>query len=409
MSEKSYAFLSALIPNEKKGEIEKYSRGNMQDAADALQWHLYNGLCVNLNAPIQLLNVLPVGSFPQYYKKPFINSFDFATEYCKNNKNIGFCNIKLIRRYIQQEKVYRVLKYWCKKNKGKKVLFVYTISEMFVTPIRKIKMKYPDIVVCAIIADLPDMTCLKEKKSLVHRFQEKKYAKQSYKGIGCIDSFVLLTKYMADYMKLDKPYCVVEGISTYLNESKNIENNNEEKIIMYTGTLHKRFGILNLLEAFQNISKQEYRLIICGTGDSEERIKTAAKEDKRIFFKGQLSRNEVLKLQQEATVLVNPRQNDEEFTKYSFPSKNLEYLSSGIPLVAYKLDGIPDDYDDYIYYVNGNSIDDLKNKLIEVCEMDIDVRKQKAKEAQQYVWDEKNEIKQTKIIVDMLKRGSMNG
>ena len=38
---------------------------------------------------------------------------------------------------------------------------------------------------------------------------------------------------------------------------------------------------------------------------------------------------------------VNPRQNNEEFTKYSFPSKTMEYLASGVPVVAYKLDGIP--------------------------------------------------------------------
>ena len=33
--------------------------------------------------------------------------------------------------------------------------------------------------------------------------------------------------------------------------------------------------------------------------------------------------NEIL---QQADVLVNPRQNDDEYTKYSFPSKNIEYL-----------------------------------------------------------------------------------
>lgn len=66
---------------------------------------------------------------------------------------------------------------------------------------------------------------------------------------------------------------------------------------------------------------------------------------------------------------MNPRQNNEEFTKYSFPSKTMEYLSSGIPVVAYKLDGIPDEYDQYIQYVADDSIESLKKKLVEVCEM----------------------------------------
>lgn len=43
-----------------------------------------------------------------------------------------------------------------------------------------------------------------------------------------------------------------------------------------------------------------------------------------------------------ADVLVNPRQNDDEYTKYSFPSKNIEYLMTGNAVMAYMLDGIPE-------------------------------------------------------------------
>lgn len=59
--------------------------------------------------------------------------------------------------------------------------------------------------------------------------------------------------------------------------------------------------------------------MICGIGDSEKAIREAAEKDFRISFLGQLPRSEVLEWQKQATVLVNPRQNNEEFTKYSFP------------------------------------------------------------------------------------------
>ena len=157
------------------------------------------------------------------------------------------------------------------------------------------------------------------------------------------------------------------------------------------------------------IEGSEYRLIICGIGDSEKEIEAASVLDRRIEYKGLLSRTEILKVQKTATVLVNPRQNNEEFTKYSFPSKNLEYLSSGKPLIAYKLDGIPDDYDDYIYYVPDNSIKTLQQTLVYVCTMNAAERSDKALKAQRFVWEEKNEIKQTKKIIDFLrKRGILN-
>jgi glycosyltransferase involved in cell wall biosynthesis len=157
------------------------------------------------------------------------------------------------------------------------------------------------------------------------------------------------------------------------------------------------------VNAFKLIQDKNYRLILCGIGDSESEIKAAIMEDNRICYLGQLSRSEVLQLQTQSTVVVNPRQNIEEFTKYSFPSKNLEYLSSGVPLVAYKLDGIPDEYDKYIFYVEDNSIEALRNKLIVVCAMSEIDRNIYSKAVQLFV-EEKNEINQTNKIVELLKK-----
>jgi hypothetical protein len=52
----NYAFVSMLIPHGMESELYNISEKNMQDAANALQWHLYNGLCQNLNTNILLIN-----------------------------------------------------------------------------------------------------------------------------------------------------------------------------------------------------------------------------------------------------------------------------------------------------------------------------------------------------------------
>ena len=49
-----YAFLSLLIPDELKEEYKSLSRNNMQDAANALQWHIYNGICENLQTEVRI-------------------------------------------------------------------------------------------------------------------------------------------------------------------------------------------------------------------------------------------------------------------------------------------------------------------------------------------------------------------
>ncbi|MBR4949349.1 MAG: glycosyltransferase [Clostridia bacterium] len=395
-----YGFLSTLIPASMDEKVRTLSSNNMQDAANAFQWHLYNGFCKNLCEKVELINILPIGSFPQYYKEPFIKEGVFATDYSDDNINVGFCNIKFLRKFLQPTKIYKALLRWYKKSDDEKTLFVYTVSSPFMKAVEKLKKNFPNVKVCAIIADLPDMTSLSSKKSMTQKLFEKFLASDSYSRIDCIDYFVLLTKHMADYMGIKKPFCVVEGISTHID---NIAfEKSDTKNILYTGTLHKRFGIMNLVSAFKMIDNEDYRLIICGIGDSKDEIMEEAKKDSRIIYKGQLPREEILKLQQRASCLVNPRQANEEFTKYSFPSKNLEYLSTGIPVVAYKLPGIPDEYDDYIFYVKDNSVEILKDKLLEVCRNETSA-KEKAEKAKDFVLNNKNEVTQTKIILDMLR------
>ena len=218
--------------------------------------------------------------------------------------------------------------------------------------------------------------------------------------IGQVQGIQLLSKgtvwHLGHYLHIKKPYCVVEGIASKTQQIERKENS--EKTILYTGTLHQKFGVMNLVNAFSQIEDPDYRLVICGIGDSEQAIKDAVKDDSRITFLGQLPRNEVIEWQKKATVLVNPRQNNEEFTKYSFPSKTMEYLSSGIPVVAYKLDGIPDEYDQYIQYVADDSIESLKKKLVEVCEMTREERQELGNIGRNFVLMKKNSTIQVRKI-----------
>lgn len=397
-----YAFLTCLIPKHLAQVVQKRSRHSMQDAANALQWNIYEGLCQNLDVPPKLLNVLPVSSFPQYYSRAFIHGQAFHAGNAVVNQNIGFCNIKLLRKYHQPCKIYKALIAWCKENNDCKTLFVYTVSASFMKAIAKMKVKFPNVCVVAIVADLPDMSSLSSRKTILRKVFEKRMANVSYSNIDAVDNFVLLTAQMADYMKITKPFCVMEGIAAPSSNVTAIQTEQSEKIVLYTGTLHRKFGVLNLLEAFKCIKDEKYRLWICGVGDSEKEIERAAKEDLRIVYKGRLPREEVLRLQSMATVLVNPRQNNEEFTKYSFPSKTMEYLASGVPVIAYKLDGIPDEYDSHINYVVDDSAEALAQKIVYLCEMPMHERREIGRKGQCFVLDNKNAVVQIKRVLEFL-------
>ncbi len=400
MNKKNYLFLSSLIPDVQFQEVQALAKKNMQDAANELQWKIYKGLCENLKEQIKIINKLPIGSFPQYYKKLFVKEKIFNTHNCSGNVSISFCNLKFFRNFFIRKKIYKKIKNWCEQRQGEKIIFIYTLSYGFVWAIEKIKHEKKDVKLCCIIADLPNMISLSSQKSLVKRLFIKNNSNKILNKIWCVDYFVFLSKHMVEYLQINKPYCVMEGISSENNYT--VEYNPQRKVILYTGTLHKKFGVINLLDAFSLIRGEDFELIICGIGDSENEILRAAEKDNRIKFKGQLIHDEVLQLQKKATVLINPRQNNEEFTKYSFPSKNLEYLSSGVPLIAYKLDGIPDEYDDYIIYPDSNSIEDLAKCIENICNLNEEERRQIGTKAKKFVSENKNYIVQTKKIIDLI-------
>lgn len=399
--EREYVFLSLMIPQQLAAKVKENSTNTMADAANALEHNLMQGFAANLLTAPKIVNVLPIGSYPQYYKKPFIKESTFSLCGRVDHINLGFCNIKLIRNDCIERSVYRYLNNYCQKKNGEIILCIYSASAGFLSAAEKLKKKYPNIVICDVIADLPGMTNLSSQKSSLLRWFIDYKAKKSMSGLDSIDCFVFLTKQMAEYLHITKPFCVVEGIATETTELKRTELS-DKKIILYTGTLHQKFGVMNLVKAFQQIDDPGYRLVICGIGDSAEVIRKTAENDSRISFLGQLSRDEVLEWQKKATVLVNPRQNNEDFTKYSFPSKTMEYLSSGIPVVAYKLDGIPDEYDQYIQYVEGDSIEELKRKLVEVCELPVEDRVRIGQKGRDFVLHEKNSEVQTRKIVELI-------
>ena len=109
---------------------------------------------------------------------------------------------------------------------------------------------------------------------------------------------------------------------------------------MYAGALSKRYGIAELIEAFRQ-TNLDAQLHIYGFGDFAPELEKIAREDARVCYKGRVSREEILEREREASLLVNVRNPKDEFTAYSFPSKTIEYMASGTPLLTSRLPGIP--------------------------------------------------------------------
>ena len=401
-------FLGKLFPREKEQEIKSKMKTGMQDAANALQWNIIDGFEENDFGRLKIINYLPVDAYPNGYADKFIEGFTFqhTENYKADDINVKCCNIFGVKRFINSLYFRKYIKKWAKEDNGKKkVILSYTANSMFLGLVKLAKKYNKSIVAGCIIADIPQFATARQEtglKKLYHSYQVKKCASL----YAFVDRFVLLTKHMARKLEIKSPYIVVEGIAT--TDEATVDETTastlkNDRYVLYSGTLNYKFGIKVLLDAFEAITDESLKLVICGFGEAEELIKEKQKTDARIVYLGRVDRAEVLALQRNATVLVNPRQNNEEFTQYSFPSKNLEYLSSGVPLVAYKLDGIPDEYDEFIAYPECDSPEALAYEIIEICNMPYEDRIAKGKKAKDFVFKNKNKVTQAQRIIEFIK------
>ncbi|MFC6649000.1 glycosyltransferase [Paenibacillus rhizoplanae] len=168
---------------------------------------------------------------------------------------------------------------------------------------------------------------------------------------------------------------------------------------MYAGTLAQEYGIKVILDTFEQIQDEKLELWIFGDGDMKTYIEKLCNENKTIKYFGFLPHDEVFDYEKRATLLVNFRDPQDKYTSYSFPSKTFEYMVSGTPFLTTKLKGIPDEYYNYLFTVDKYSIDNLKDKIIEILNMNSDELDLVGFKARNFIIETKNSLVQaTKII-----------
>ncbi len=216
------------------------------------------------------------------------------------------------------------------------------------------------------------------------------------------DGYILLTEHMAGKLGVnDKPYIVIEGLVDTLRPTE--VQMQRKRALFYAGGLYKEYGVLKLMKAFEYLKDNDLELWLAGNGDLVDYIQQASSRDKRIKYLGVIPNEKVLELEQMAALLVNPRPSDQEFTKYSFPSKLLEYMSSGTPVVTTRLPGIPEEYFKYLFVFEDETPEGMARTLDEILRKDQEFLISFGRSAQEFVLREKNYVVQGEKIVKFLE------
>lgn len=236
----------------------------------------------------------------------------------------------------------------------------------------------------------------------------ERQARLSHRIIDSCDMYVFAAAQMDVALNSKhNPYVVIEGISTQ-NESDTVRVTKDVTVrkILYAGMLEARYGVNNLVEAFISADLQNVELHLCGSGSYVAELEKIVQQHTNVVFHGTVWNSEVVEMERKATLLVNPRPTHEEFVKYSFPSKNIEYMSSGTPVLTTKLPSMPLDYYPYIYTFSGEDLVSMKNSIVEVMMKSNSELVKKGIEAKRFITEEKNSKHQVAKIIEMIKSGS---
>ena len=78
-------------------------------------------------------------------------------------------------------------------------------------------------------------------------------------------------------------------------------------------------------------------------------------------------------------------------------------MVSGNPVLSTRINGIPDEYFDYIIPLDSLDATYLKNKILEVAAMPREKREELGARAKSFVLSEKNNVKQAEKIINFTK------
>lgn len=401
-------FVGGVYPVEQAAVLKANCRNGcgLQNAPNVFQWSVINGLIANaVDVTVVTLPFLP--SFPMRYICPYTPEGDVRFDGKKIGTMLSYCNLMGYKTVSMRIRLQTFIEKWITQNVTDDedvIVLTYTPYVPFIKAIRNVKRKFPKILLASIVTDLvDDMTTFHNNRKLLKRLQCKIEELGTKKLYKYIDKYILLSEYMQE--KIPEAIgrnIVMEGIYVPLHIALNEKSSSDIKTVLYTGTLEEFAGVVDLVNAFKLLEDPNCCLTICGSGSCAAFIQESAKVDKRIVFRGLVDRVEVLRLQKEATLLVNPRKPTGAITRYSFPSKTMEYLASGTPMMGYKLEGIPSEYYNHYYIVDDMSVQGLATKLSEILSLCESELSQKAASARSFILENKNAKKQMARVLNFL-------
>lgn len=364
-------------------EIVSHKINNMSQARQNFEANLLSVLFKQERVQGDIVSYIPVSSAVSLPDSTF--AYDKEIRYFKIDKSKPQSMFQAMGSF----KAY--LKNRLKRQKQPLYILMYAINPVFLSPILQLKKKY-DIRIVTIASELPEFR--RYQNTVKYRLKKKVLSYFNRR----VDGYVLFSRHMREFLPSKRPYTVVEGIAPPIYS---LPETGKGNIVLYAGGLARDNSILELIEACESLESLD-ELWICGVGPCAPQVQQAAEKNEKIKYFGQMPHDKILEMERKAKILVNLRNPDEYLTRYSFPSKILEYIASGSMVLSTKLLGIPEEYYDFIETIETPAPQCIAEAIEQLFSMDDTFYVEKCRSAQAFI-QEKDAAHQCRKILHFLK------
>lgn len=381
-------FIGSVLPDKPKFRTPAFSRAGSMSQENLLLGLKHSGL-----SPSAIISYLQIQSFPGG-KKLLIGSDNASLAENMPVVLLPFLNLTPFKQVMLGFfSLIKILQWgWEHRYDGRKVIYLFNIT----VPPGIFILVGARLIGAKAVVFLNDINI--PGQTVPDTFYNKIDFFFHHLIIPMFDGHISVSDRIMDDFGPGKPYERVEGGVTDVMFEQTVKNDRifstDASVfsIVSVGKLSEENGIRLLLGAFSKLKGDDYRLHVAGSGPLVSEVLMAAQQDKRIIFYGFLSFEEVLSLYKKANVLVNLRLTKTIKTDYFFPSKMMEYLASGTPVISTCTGHIEREFKDIVFLLKDETSQGLFVLINQLKTLDKTVMAEKGKKARAYMikyktWD----------------------
>lgn len=360
-------------------------------------WNLVAALN-SAEAQVSLLSVLPIPNYPEYPNILIRSSIVIHNQAC--GRTLGFINLLVLKHL---SRLYSCLRHGIGyvRERRPDVVVVHGVHTPFLLFAQILKRMFK-VQICLVMTDPPGVVRQIDGplSRLLKRFDRGLVTTLA----GRFDGLICLTAALGEDFAPAVPRLVLEGFAdpALARFSVSGQAKNGQFVIAYAGATNAEYGVINLIHAIRAMSNPELRLHIYGKGPLDSWVVKQCAIDERIIHHGLVPHQELMQKLANASVLVNPRPSSQDFVKYSFPSKLLEYMTLGVPVISTRLSGIPNDYLPYLEVTRDDTPEALIHAINEIRNNSAHAAG-RAVLAQKYVIRQKSLVTQGRRMIEFLQ------